>query len=105
MKKHIIWSTILFLSLFYIAPSILNEYRIEGGEEQFLEGTIFDEASAKFDVHAMGISKEHQIVSVRTFNEDLTDEIESYFKKQLILHGMRDYEIEVYADEKEDIRN
>ena len=105
MKKHIIWSTILFLSLFYIAPSVLNEYRIEDGEEQFLEGEIFDEASAKFDVHAMGISKEQQIVSVRTFNEDLTDEIESYFKKQLILHGMKDYEIEVYADEKEDIRN
>lgn len=105
MKKHIIWSTILFLSLFYIAPSVLNEYRVEGGEEQFLEGAIFDEASAKFDVHAMGISKEQQIVSVRTFNEDLTDEIESYFKKQLILHGMRDYKIEVYAEEKEDIRN
>lgn len=105
MKKHIIWSTILFLSLFYIAPSVLNEYRIKGGEEQFLEGAIFDEASAKFDVHAMGISKEQQILSVHTFNEDLTDEIESYFKKQLILYGMKEYKIEVYAEEKEDIRN
>ena len=105
MKRRITWLTILFLSLFYITPSVLNEYPIEGGEEQFLEGKVFDDASEKFDVHAMGISKEQQILSVRTFNEDLTDEIESYFKKQLILHGMKDYEIEVYADEKEDIRN
>ena len=105
MKKHITWLTILFLSLFYIAPGVLNEYPIESGEEQFLEGKVFDEASAKFDVHAMGISKEQRILSVRTFNADLTDEIESYFKKQLILYGMKDYEVEVYADEKDSGRN
>ena len=105
MKKHIPWLTILFVALFYITPSVLNEYPNESGEEQFLQGAIFDEVSEKFDVHAMGISKEQHIVSVRTFNADLTDEIESYFKKQLILHGMKDYEIEVYADEKDGVQN
>ena len=105
MKKHIPWLTILFVALFYITPSVLNEYPNESGEEQFLQGAIFDDASAKFDIHAMGISEEQQILSVRTFNADLTDEIERYFKKQLILHGMKDYEIEVYADEKEGVRN
>ena len=105
MKKHIPRLTILFVALFYITPSVLNEYPNESGEEQFLQGAIFDEASAKFDIHAMGISEEQQILSVRTFNADLTDEIEHYFKKQLILHGMKDYEIEVYADEKEGVRN
>ena len=105
MKGRISWLTILFVALFYIVPSALNEYPNESGEERFLQGTIFDEASVKFDVHAMGISKEQQILSVRTFNADLTDEIELYFKKQLLLHGMKDYEIEVYADEKDSIRN
>ena len=105
MKKHILWLTLLFVALFYIIPSVLNETSNGRGEEQFLQGAIFDEASERFDVHAMGISKEQNLVSVRTFNADLTDEIEHYFKKQLILHGMKDYEIEVYADEKEGIRN
>ena len=105
MKKRISWLTILFVALFYIVPSVLNELPNESGEEQFLQGTVFDEASVKFDVHAMGISKEQQILSVHTFNADLTDEIELYFKKQLILHGMKDYKIEVYADEKKGVRN
>ena len=105
MKKHILWLTLLFVALFYITPGVLNETSNGRGEEQFLQGAIFDEASKKFDVHAMGISKEQHLVSVRTFNADLTDEIELYFKKQLILHGMKEYEIEVYADEKEGVRN
>ncbi|MGM9946340.1 MAG: hypothetical protein ACI33M_15420 [Lysinibacillus sp.] len=105
MIKRILWLTTLLVAVFYITPSVLSEYSSESGEEQFLEGAIFDEVSVKFDVHAMGISKEQQILSVRTFNADLTDEIELYFKKQLILHGMKDYEIEVYADEKEGVRN
>ena len=104
MKKQVSWLTILFAAVLYITPNILNEYLSTSREEQFLEGAIFDEVSAKFDVHAMGISKEQQILAVRTFNADLTDEIELYFKKQLFLHGMRDYEIEVYADEKEGVR-
>ena len=87
MKKHISWLTMLFVALFYIAPSVLNETSNERGEEQFLQGAIFDEASERFDIHAMGISKDQQILAVRTFNADLTDEIE------------------VYADEKDGLRN
>ena len=105
MKKHILLLTILFVALFYITPGVLNETSNGRGEEQFLQGAIFDEASAKFDIHAMGISEEQQILSVHTFNADLTDEIERYFKKQLILHGMKDYEIEIYADEKDGVQN
>ena len=105
MKKHIPLLTMLFVALFTITPGALNETSNKHGEEQFLQGTVLDEASEKFDVHAMGISKEQQIVSVHTFNEDVIDEIESYFKKQLVLHGMRDYEIEIYADEKESVQN
>lgn len=105
MKKHILLLTILFVALFYITPGVLNETSNGRGEEQFLQGAVLDEASEKFDVHAMGISKEQKIVSVHTFNEDLTDEIESYFKKQLILHGMKHYEIEIYADEKDGVQN
>ena len=105
MKKHISWLTILFSALFYFAPIVLNETPNERGEEQFLEGTIFDEVSVKYDIHAMGISKEQQILAIRSFNAELTDEIELYFKKQLILHGMKHYEIEVYADEKDGVRN
>ena len=105
MNKHISWLAILFSTLFYFTPGALNEAPNESGEDQFFEGTVFDEASAKYDVHAMGISKEEQVVAVRTFNADLTDEIEQYFKKQLVLHGMKEYEIEVYADEKDGVRN
>ena len=105
MKKHIPLLTMLFVALFTITPGVLNETSNERGEEQFLQGAVLDEASEKFEVHAMGISKEQQIVSVHMFNEDFTDEIESYFKKQLILHGMKHYEIEIYADEKDGVQN
>ena len=105
MKKHILLLTVLFVGLFTITPGILTDTSNERGEEQFLQGAVLDEASEKFDVHAMGISKEQHIVSVHTFNADLTDEIETYFKKQLILHGMKDYEIEIYADEKDGVQN
>ncbi|MBD8027317.1 hypothetical protein H9636_11690 [Ureibacillus sp. Re31] len=71
----------------------------EKGIEEVLSDSLFEDAATKFGLHAMGVSMEEQILTVRIDNVQHKEDTYDYFKEQLDSNGIADYRVEVFVDQ------
>lgn len=62
-------------------------------------GQIFDDAQEKFTVHALGLSPEEKVFTVRIEKTQFKEQAEEYFRDILDSPDMKSYEFEVFADD------
>lgn len=71
----------------------------EKGIEEVLSDALFEDAATKFGLHAMGVSLEEQILTVRIDNVQHKEDTYDYFKEQLDSNGIASYKVEVFVDQ------
>ena len=62
-------------------------------------GQIFDEAEKRYTVHAMGLSPEENIMTVRLEKPQYNEQAKAYFRDILDSHGKKNYELEIIVDD------
>ncbi len=101
MKKVIIGLCIVVttgLLLFIVQDEFIGNENANSIDEMF-SGQIFDDAQEKFTVHAMGLSPEEKVFTVRIEKTQYKEQAEEYFRDILDSRDMKSYELEVFADD------
>ena len=101
MKKVIIGLCIFVttgLILFIIQDEIIGKGNANSIDEMF-SGQIFDDAQEKFTVHAMGLSPEEKVFTVRIERTQYKEQAEEYFRDILDSRDMKSYGLEVFAND------
>lgn len=101
MKKVIIGLCIVVttgLILFIVQYEFIGNENANSIDEMF-SGQIFDDAKEKFTVHAIGLSPEEKIFTVRIEKTQYKEQAEEYFRDILDSRDMKSYELEVFADD------
>ncbi|QEY19998.1 hypothetical protein D0S48_04415 [Psychrobacillus sp. AK 1817] len=101
LKKVIIGLCIVIttgLILFIVQDEFIGNENANSIDEMF-SGQIFDDAQEKFTVHAMGLSPEEKVFTVRIERTQYKEQAEEYFRDILDSRDMKSYELEVFADD------
>ncbi|MGE7843792.1 hypothetical protein ACQKNX_23795 [Lysinibacillus sp. NPDC093712] len=94
---------LLVFSVYYFKEKLI----ISGDDSQqyieqfFNNEEIYDTAHKKYGVYSMGVDQNDKLllVSMNVSNKEYTEDVEKYFKQQLNIHRLNDYNIEVYLYE------
>jgi len=100
MKKVIIGLCIVVTGfILFIAQDEFEGNDTANGIDKMFSGQIFDVAQEKFTVHAMGLSPEEKVLTVRIGKTQYKEQTRKYFRDILDSHGMESYELEVFPDD------
>lgn len=100
MKKIILGLCIVVttgLILFTVQDEFKRNENANSMDEMF-SGQIFDDTKEKFTVHAIGLSPEEKVFTVRIEKIQYKEQTEEYFRDILDSRDMKNYELEVFAD-------
>ncbi|QUW22609.1 hypothetical protein JSQ81_03215 [Sporosarcina sp. Marseille-Q4063] len=103
MKKIIFGLSIILagIVLFFVQDPLEMSKTGNGIDKTLFssENQVFNDAQDKFTVYGMGLSQEEKKMTVRIKEAQYKELVESYFKDLLDSHSMKNYELEVFADE------
>lgn len=102
MKKIIfgLFVIVTGIALFFVQASLQNDKAVAGVDTIFSnDSQVFNEAQDKFNVHSMGLSQEEKVMTVRVDGDRYKEQAESYFRELLDSNSMRNYELEIFADD------
>ncbi|UDK98241.1 hypothetical protein EYB33_19065 [Lysinibacillus sphaericus] len=101
MKKLIIVLCIVVTIgfIFFIGQDEFREKETANSIDEIFSGQIFDDAKEKLTVHAMGLSPEEKVLTVRIEKTQYKDQAEEYFRDSLDSRDMESYELEVFVDD------
>ncbi len=85
--------------LFIVQGDEFREKEAVNNINELFSGQIFDDAQEKFTVHAMGLSPEEKVLTVRIEKTQYKELTEEYFRDILDSRDMENYELEVFVDD------
>ncbi len=102
MKKIILGLCIVTtgLILIIVQSSYKENETANGVEKIFSEDYhTFDYAQNKFTVHAMGVSPEEKVMTVKIEKQQYKEKAEEYFRNLLDSNAMENFELEVFVED------
>lgn len=102
MKKKVFGLSMILagIVLFFVQDPFEMSKTGNGIEKMFAsDNQVFNNAQDKFTVYGMGLSQEKKTMTVRIKETQYKEQAESYFKDLLDSNSMKNYELEVFADD------